>query len=70
MPKGTKVHKCVQRLKGRKGVNAYAVCQASTGQSYATGRKLKPNLSAHGGEVVTPSHVSTTVALMKQHGLG
>jgi hypothetical protein len=41
MPTGTKVHRCVEKLKGRKGVNPYAVCQASTGQSYATGKKLK-----------------------------
>jgi len=41
MPKGTKVHKCVEdvKYKGSK-VNPYAVCQASTGQSYATGKKL------------------------------
>jgi hypothetical protein len=43
MPKGTKVHKCVQKVKarGESGVNAYAVCQKSTGQSYATGKPLK-----------------------------
>ena len=41
MPTGTKVHRCVQRLKGKRGINAYAVCQASTGQSYATGKRTK-----------------------------
>ncbi len=43
MPKGTRVEKCVNKLKaqGRKGVNPYAVCQASTKQSLATGKKLK-----------------------------
>jgi len=41
MPKGTKVHRCVQKVKGRKGVNPYAVCSASTGQSYATGKRRK-----------------------------
>ena len=41
MPTGTRVHRCVEHLKGRKGVNAYAVCQKSTGQSYATGKPLK-----------------------------
>jgi 2-keto-4-pentenoate hydratase len=41
MPKGTKVARCVEKVKGKKGVNAYAVCQASTGQSYATGKMLK-----------------------------
>jgi hypothetical protein len=37
-PKGTRVHRCVEKFKG-KG-NAYAICQASTGQSYKTGKKL------------------------------
>ena len=47
MPKGTKVWRCVQKCKaeqrkpGAKKVNCYAVCQASTGQSYKTGRKPK-----------------------------
>jgi hypothetical protein len=41
MPKGTKVHRCVQRLKKKRGINPYAVCQAATGQSYKTGRKIK-----------------------------
>lgn len=40
MPKGTKVARCVEDVK-KKGsvVNPYAVCQKSTGQSYATGKK-------------------------------
>ena len=41
MPKSSKVGRCVEELKGKPGVNAYAICQASTGQSYATGRKVK-----------------------------
>lgn len=41
MPKGTKVHRLVQKLKGKKGINPYAVAQAVTGQSYKTGKKLK-----------------------------
>ena len=42
MPKGTRVHRCVVKLKRRGGgVNPYAACQASTGQSYATGKPLK-----------------------------
>lgn len=42
MPKGTKVHRCVERVKERgDNVNAYAVCQAKTGQSYKTGKPLK-----------------------------
>jgi hypothetical protein len=40
-PKGTRVHKMVQELKGKKGVdNPYALAQHITGQSYATGKKL------------------------------
>lgn len=42
MPKGTKVARCVKKVKAKKnGVNPYAVCQAATGQSYATGKKTK-----------------------------
>jgi len=42
MPKGTKVARCVEKVKRKgKGVNAYAVCQASTGQNYHTGQPLK-----------------------------
>ena len=40
-PKGTRVHRLVQKLKGKPGIrNPYAVAQAQTGQSYATGKKL------------------------------
>lgn len=55
MPIGTKVHRCVSKLKGKKGVNAYAICQKSTGQSYATGKRIKrkkkrtvPKANKHG----------------------
>lgn len=43
MPKGTKVHKCVQQLKaqGKSESTAIAICQKSTGQSYQTGKPLK-----------------------------
>jgi hypothetical protein len=41
MPKATKVSRCVEKVKKKGGVNPYAVCQASTGQSYGTGKKLK-----------------------------
>ena len=41
MPKGTKVARCVEKVKKTKGPLAYAICQKSTGQSYATGKKLK-----------------------------
>jgi hypothetical protein len=40
-PRGTRVAKCVRKLRKRKGVNAYAVCQSATGQSYATGRRTR-----------------------------
>lgn len=41
MPKGTRVHRCVQKVKRKGGkVNPYAACQARTGQSYKTGKKL------------------------------
>ena len=40
MPKGTKVHRCVEKVKKSGKANPYAVCQASTKQSYATGKEL------------------------------
>lgn len=43
MPKGTKVARCVEKVKAKGGkakANAYAVCQKATGQSYKTGKKL------------------------------
>ena len=43
MPKGTKVARCVSKVKAKGSkVNPYAVCQASTKQSYATGKPLSP----------------------------
>lgn len=68
MPKGTKVHSCVQKVKQQRGssVNAYAVCQASTGQSYKTGKPLGKNSPGHGPK---DSQLSETCRLMKQHGL-
>lgn len=44
MPKGTRVSNCVEKVKGQQGVNPYAVCQKSTGQSYATGKKLPSHI--------------------------
>ena len=42
MPKGTKVDRCYQRLKGKYGRGrAAAICQKSTGQSLKTGRKSR-----------------------------
>ncbi len=40
MPKGTRVHKCVDKVKGSKGLkSAIRICQKSTKQSYKTGKK-------------------------------
>jgi len=42
MPKGTKVDRCYQKLKGSKGKgSAAAICQTSTGQNLMTGKPLK-----------------------------
>lgn len=42
MPKGTKVEKCYKRVKKKRGAeSAASICQASTGQSLKTGKKLK-----------------------------
>lgn len=41
MPKGTRVHRCVEKVKRKGGAkNAYAVCQKATGQSYKSGKPL------------------------------
>lgn len=42
MPKGTKVHSCVDKLKkqGTPDSLAIAICQKSTKQSFQTGKKL------------------------------
>jgi len=42
MPKQSKVARCVRKVKRQKGKrNAYAVCQAATGQSYKTGKRIR-----------------------------
>ena len=47
MPKGTKVHRCVTKVKRKGGAkNPYAVCQKATGQSYKTGKKLRSKKKA------------------------
>lgn len=45
MPKGTKVHACVEDLKrqGYSEESAIRICQKSTGQSYQTGKPPKKN---------------------------
>jgi hypothetical protein len=40
MPRNTKVSRCVERLKAKGHGNPYAICQASTGQSYRTGKPI------------------------------
>lgn len=41
MPVNTKVDRCYQKLKATKGkASAAAICQKSTNQSLATGKKL------------------------------
>jgi len=40
MPKGSKVDKCFQSVKKKKGVkSASRICQSKTGQSLKTGKK-------------------------------
>lgn len=48
MPKGTRVHDCVDKLKreGREESSAIAICQHATGQGYQSGKPLKKNLKA------------------------
>lgn len=43
MPKGTRVDRCFQKLKkqGKSESSAAAICQASTGQSLATGKSKR-----------------------------
>lgn len=43
MPKGTKVHRCYEkvRAKGASKGKAARICQASTGQALATGKPWK-----------------------------
>lgn len=42
MPKNSKVGRCVEEVKKKGGpYNPIAVCQASTGQSYRTGKPIK-----------------------------
>lgn len=51
MPKGTRVEKCVEDVKkSGSAVNPYAVCQASTKQSYATGKSLVGKNKKKGGK--------------------
>ena len=41
MPKGTRVHRCVEKLTDRYGYGgAIAICQRSTRQSYMTGKRM------------------------------
>ena len=51
MPAGTRVHRCVHKHGAKmraRGVNPYAACQASTGQSYATGKAIRKGRKGNG----------------------
>ena len=67
MPKGTRVHRCVEKMK-RSGssANPYAVCQAKTGQNFHTGRPLGKNEPGMGPK---DSQLSETCHLLRKHGL-
>jgi hypothetical protein len=47
MPLGTAVSDCVEDVKKKGTGDPYAICQASTGESYATGKKLAECLKRH-----------------------
>ena len=60
MPRGTRVERCVRKVKkSGRGVNPYAVCQASTKQSYATGKKLESTMKYY----LTPEGVALLESL-------
>lgn len=65
MPKGTKVHSCVQELmaKGHDKKSAIKICQASTGQSYKTGEKTndKPKTDTPGSSKVGRSKMVSAI---------
>ena len=67
MPEGTRVHRCVDECKEKQGgeadgkVNCYAVCQHSTGQSYATGKPTK-------GEKAMPEDMNAGAATKPEDG--
>ena len=42
MPRGSKTHRCYEKLKGKHGKgSAAAICQSSTGRSLKTNKRLK-----------------------------
>ena len=52
MPKGTRVHRCVDKLRKRMSYSgAIGVCQSTTRQSYMTGRKLRKRTRKRGGRM-------------------
>jgi len=60
MPRGTSVHRCVDKLKGKKGIgSAIAICQSSTKQSYKTGKPLD--------EISPPGWRGTIAAMRLKH---
>ncbi len=46
MPEGTRVHDCVDKLKGqgKETGSAIAICQSSTGQGFASGKPLHKSI--------------------------
>jgi hypothetical protein len=55
MPEGTRVHRCVDKVKRKGGGNAYAICQASTHQSFATGKSQTKEGKPVGEYIMKPS---------------
>jgi hypothetical protein len=65
MPKGTKVHRCVDKVKKSKDIGAaIAICQDSTKQGYATGKKLKEAIAA---KVIKPGAGKQAKKLGDEH---
>ena len=49
MPKGTRVHRCMKKVRKRHSTEeAVAICQAATKQSYTTGKPLRGGATADG----------------------
>lgn len=61
MPENTRVHRCVDHLKEEGGDgNPYAICQASTGQNFHTGKKIKKKKDLDNGtEISNSSNISS-----------
>jgi hypothetical protein len=68
MPEGTRVHNCVDEVKAKGGnVNPYAVCQASTGQNFHTGKALheeRIDMASHGNDLTLERLANKGEAIM------